>query len=294
MALDFARHDFNARELRVLVLLAVKGRGEKITRDHHWFEERLGLRSDKVLETLRELERSRVLKPGWEVSGEFVIEPNVDLWKRRELARREPLCQGTLDLTSSDERVRFEQSLAAENLERDRVARRELNRRDGAAGERGREVSSPQVGEDGRLSPNLAAGGSPQFGGGRVDMRCECPTPKTFPPNVGDGLREALIARGVCYVCAVRLRLVRTVRNNEDSTGRTTTTTAGPEGSLAALEELLRTSAEWVERLAKDPMVMAVTLTEARAQLARGYQPKLLGGWLRSVFRKHLNLARKI
>lgn len=116
LAWDFLRHDFCGRELRVLLLILFRLDGSGVARfERRVFEERLGLRSDKALLVLRDLERARVLKPGWE-DGVFVIEPRSDFWKRAELASSAVLAQGVLPMESGDAGVRFAQAVAQENF----------------------------------------------------------------------------------------------------------------------------------------------------------------------------------
>lgn len=116
IARDILRHAFSERELRVLFLILFEGNGAQVTLDRKLFEERLGLRSDKVLIVLRDLFRCRVIKKGWE-DWDFVIECNADLWKREELASRAVLAQSPLELPSQDAGVQFEQALAVVDLQ---------------------------------------------------------------------------------------------------------------------------------------------------------------------------------
>lgn len=276
--LDLVRHEFEYRELRLLLLILVEGQGERLVKvwrgKGSWFETRSGIRNDKLADLFRRLERARVLKRGWE-GGEFVLETNCDLWKRAEIAPGAVLAQAPLDLPSKDGAIVFEQSLAQVNFAARAAGVLPGGARADAGLEAGAGLNSPHGGVNGQV-PMVGAEDPPRWGD--KPSGCECPHPRTFPPNIDAGLRESLIGMRLCYECARRRGLVRStsVRTLKEVQQRTN----------EALEVTLG-GAEWQGKIARLAQGGAGFVAEVRGQVARGYQPKSLHGWLQTVLRKY-------
>lgn len=196
---DLLRFEFSERELRVLFLIFF-GRSDAIRMDRQWLEDRLALRSDKVLLVLRDLTRARVLLRGWEEDGVFELQPNCDCWldnkgrvRRTELAPRVLLATQATPLESSNAGVEFERALVAVSA----VSAAEVCVQTPQSPQNSAERVSPAVasslpnlGKNRReeVSPNWGRYPS-QIGEGRdgpIKTGSPCREP-VIPPNLGKG-----------------------------------------------------------------------------------------------------------
>lgn len=271
LAWDVLRHDFDLREVRILFAILLRvGADGKARLERKFFEKRLNIRVDKARVVCRDLERARVLCPGWQ-DEEFVLQPNCDLWRRDELVLREE--QFVLPLESQEMAVLFAQRLAEVSLVKTH------------AGIKPSVGDAPSVGLT-RAGLTETEQVTDPLAGGRQERRCECPVPRTFPPDL-DGLwRERLVEMRLCIWCAVRRGVVRSTYGTKTEKVQRTKV---PDELEAALRD-----PEWVTRLSvfgvigKDRFFL-----EVRGQVARGYVPRSMHGWLMSVYRKYENQRKE-
>jgi hypothetical protein len=117
--------------------------------------------------------------------------------------------------------------------------------------------------------------------------RCECGNPQHFGDDVPPGLRETLVAMGVCDRHARERGFVRTyVSTFRTSLSEVRTNVLGGK----PLEDLERTLREpkWERRTREEPAVMQRALASARAQIERGFVPRTPNGWF---YRHHYKPA---